>query len=88
MVDIQSAMAEIRRRKKKIKKLECGPMPNAMAALPNIGGAVCSTPQSLANVYCMNVAQIRTAVPEIFRTQTKKSQTAPKTEPYAVHGVR
>jgi len=28
------------------KKLECGPMPNVrMVALPNIGGAVCSTPQ-------------------------------------------
>jgi len=26
--------------------LECGPMPNVMAALPNIGGALCSTPQS------------------------------------------
>jgi len=26
-------------------KLECGPMPNVMVALPNIGGAVCSTPQ-------------------------------------------
>jgi len=24
---------------------QCGPMPNVMAALPNIGGAVCSTPQ-------------------------------------------
>jgi len=23
----------------------CGPMPNVMAALPNIGGALCSTPQ-------------------------------------------
>jgi len=22
-------------------KLECGPMPNVMAALPNIGGALC-----------------------------------------------
>jgi len=30
-------------------KLECGPMPNVMVALPNIGGALCSTPQSLAN---------------------------------------
>jgi len=28
--------------------LECGPMPNVMAALPNIGGALCSTPQSVA----------------------------------------
>jgi len=30
-------------------KLECGPMPNVMVALPNIGGALCSTPQSLAD---------------------------------------
>ena len=30
-------------------KLECGPMPNLMVALPNIGGALCSTPQSLAD---------------------------------------
>ena len=27
-------------------KLECGPMPKVMAAMPNIGGALCSTPQS------------------------------------------
>jgi len=26
-------------------------MPNVMAALPNIGGALCSTPQSLANAH-------------------------------------
>jgi len=31
-------------------KLECEPMPNMMAALPNIGGALCSAPQSLAAV--------------------------------------
>jgi len=38
--------------KTKIKnweKLECGPMPNLMVALPNTGGALCSTPQSLAD---------------------------------------
>ena len=29
--------------------LECGPVPNVMVALPNIGGALCSTPQSLAS---------------------------------------
>jgi len=47
MVNIQSPTAEIRRGKKKKKKeLECGPMPNLMVALPNIGGALCSTPQS------------------------------------------
>ena len=31
------------------RKLECGPMPNVMAALSNIGGALCSTPQSFAD---------------------------------------
>jgi len=35
----------------KPKKLECGPMPNLMVALPNIGGALCSTPQSLADAH-------------------------------------
>jgi len=30
-------------------QLECGPMPNVMVALPNTGGALCSTPQSLAD---------------------------------------
>jgi len=43
--------AEIRQGKK--IKLEFGPMPNLMAALPNIGGALCSTAQSLADAqYC------------------------------------
>jgi len=37
--------------KKTKNKLECGPMPNVMAALTNIGGALCSTPQSLADAY-------------------------------------
>jgi len=41
--------------------LECGPMPNVMAALPNIGGALCSTPQSLSGahygVLCSNAAK-------------------------------
>jgi len=32
-------------------KLECGPMPNVMAALPNIGGALCSMPQSLPDAH-------------------------------------
>ena len=57
MVDIQSQTAEIRRGKKEEekeedrKKLECGPIPNVMAALPNIGGALCSTPRSLADAH-------------------------------------
>jgi len=32
-------------------KLECGPMPNLMVALPNTGGALCSTPQSVADAH-------------------------------------
>ena len=36
-------------------------MPNVMVALPNIGGALCSTPQSLANAHyytpCSNAAK-------------------------------
>jgi len=32
-------------------KLDCGPMPNVMVALPNIGGALCSTPQILADTH-------------------------------------
>jgi len=35
----------------KFTLLECGPMPNLMVALPNIGGAFCSTPQSLADAH-------------------------------------
>ena len=31
--------------------LECGPMPNVMVALPNTGGALCSTLQSLADAH-------------------------------------
>jgi len=33
----------------KLNKLECGSMPNVMVALSNIDGALCSTPQSLAD---------------------------------------
>jgi len=40
-----------KRSPKKKEKLECGPMPNVMVALPNIGGALCSTPQSLADAH-------------------------------------
>ena len=41
----------------KLYELECGPMPNVMAALPNIGGALCSTPQSLADAQYWSVVQ-------------------------------
>jgi len=32
-------------------KTRMWPMPNVMVALPNIGGALCSTPQSLADAH-------------------------------------
>jgi len=37
--------------------LECGPMPNAMAALPNIGGALRLTPQSLDGAHYYSAVQ-------------------------------
>jgi len=46
-----------------ITRLECGPMPNVMAALLNIGGVLCSTPQSLVDAHyrvpCSNTAKTR-----------------------------
>ena len=55
MVDIQSPTAEIRRGKKKKKEeeeeLEMWANAQPMVALPNIGGALCSTPQSLADAH-------------------------------------
>jgi len=43
---------------KKIQ-LECGTMPNVMAALPNIRGALCSTPQNLAEAHYYSAVQQR-----------------------------
>ena len=46
---------------KKKHQLECGPMPNMTVALPHIGGALWSTPQSLptARLPCSNAANRR-----------------------------
>jgi len=35
---------------------KCGPIPNVMVALPNIGGALCSTPRSLADAQYWSAA--------------------------------
>ena len=40
-----------------ICQLECGPMPNVMVALPNIGGALCSPLQSLTDAHCWSTVQ-------------------------------
>jgi len=34
-----------------LAKLECVPIPNVITALPNTGGGLCSTPQSLADAH-------------------------------------
>jgi len=58
-------MHELEKHNHELKKqLEYGPLANVMAALPNIGGALCSTPQTLAvattkRVPCSNVAKTR-----------------------------
>ena len=39
------------------EKVDCGPMPNVMVALPNIRGALCSTPQSLADALYLTAVQ-------------------------------
>jgi len=39
------------------RQLECGPMSNVMVALPNIGGALCSAPQSLADAHYLTAMQ-------------------------------
>jgi len=60
----------------KIIKLECGPMPNVMVALPNIAGALCSTPQSLADAHyympCSNAAKTRKTLKVAGVPQTPK----------------
>jgi len=38
-------------------ELECAPMPNVIAALSNIGGALCSTPQRLADAHYYSAVQ-------------------------------
>jgi len=38
---------------------KCGPMPNVTAALPNIGGALCSTTHSLADAHCWSKPKFR-----------------------------
>jgi len=38
-------------------QLECGPMPNVMATLPNVGSALCSMPQSMADTHYSSAMQ-------------------------------
>ena len=55
-------------------------MPNVMVALPNIDGALCSTPQSLADAYyympCSNAAKTRKALKVAGVPQTPETISA------------
>jgi len=54
-------------------------MPNVMAALPNIGGALCSTPQSLAVAHwvsCSNGAKTRNPLKFAGVPQTRQQISA------------
>ena len=73
-------------------QLECGPMPNVMAAMPNIGGALCSTPQSLADVHyssacsnATNIGELKTWMQSEFCTwQNSVRDKSPRKCKYSV----
>ena len=67
MVDMQSATAEIS--EEKTKELECGSLANLMAALTDIGGALCSTPQILGWLEFRTFG-ISSSYPEVDCTDT------------------
>ena len=55
-------------------------MPNVMVALPNTGGALCSTPQSLADAHyympCSNAAKTRKPLKVAGMPQTPETISA------------
>ena len=55
-------------------------MPNLMVALPNIGGALCSTPQSLADAHywmpCSNTAKTQNPLKFVGVPQTRQQISA------------
>jgi len=59
---------------------KCGPMPNVIAALPNIGGAFCSTPQRLltptTRVPCSNATKRRNPLKITGVSQTRQRISA------------
>ena len=63
-----------------MNELECGLMPNVMAALPNVGGALCITPQSLADAHyymaCSNAAKTRYQLKFTGVAQTRQQISA------------
>ena len=72
------------------EKLECGPIPNVMVALSNIGGALCSRPQSLADAHywsaaaCSNAAKTRNPLKLAGMLQTTGSISAAGTPKFSI----
>jgi len=65
-------------------------MPNVMADLPNIGGALCSTPQSLADVRvpCSNATKTRNQLKLAGVAQTNEPISAVRGPKFNQHIVR
>jgi len=72
----------------KQKQLECGPIPNLMVALRNTGGALCSTPQSLADAHywsaCSNAAKTRNPLKFAGVPQTNETISATSGPKFAI----
>jgi len=49
-------------------------MPNVMGALPNIGGALCSTPQSLADTLQYGMVDIQSPAAEVRRGKNRRKK--------------
>ena len=61
-------------------------MPNVMAALPNIGGALCSTPLFGSRVPCSNAAKTRNPLKFAGVPQTNETISA-TSGPNEVHHI-
>jgi len=73
----------------KHSKLQCAPMHNVMAALSNIGGSVCSTPQSLTDAHyyreCRAVTLRRSETVEIsWGAQTSEPISAASWQKFTI----
>jgi len=84
MKDISTALDY----KQKLKQLECGAMPNVMAALPNIGGALCSTRKvwltPTTRVLCSNAAKTRNPLKFAGVPQTRQQISAVSRQKVAI----
>jgi len=65
---VNSASLKRQKQNLRIVRLECAPMPNVMVALPNIGGALCSMPQSLADAHYLSAVEISWGACRTFQT--------------------